>query len=156
MRDPTRLGGWRAVAVNPSTPSFSGPGPEPWLLLRLEASVVVIADLAARFLAGGVLVGLFALLGDMFSPKSFAGLFAAAPSVALATMIITLRKQGADYVTVEARSMAWAAVGFALYAWWVSWFLHRRRARPSLVAVASLPVWAAFAFVSWALFLRGP
>lgn len=37
-----------------------------------------------RFLIGAVAVSIFAVLGDLLKPKSFAGLFGAAPSVALA------------------------------------------------------------------------
>ena len=39
-------------------------------------------------LVGGIVVSVFAMLGDMLRPKSFAGLFGAAPSVALATLCI--------------------------------------------------------------------
>jgi hypothetical protein len=39
---------------------------------------------------GGVVVSLFAILGDTLKPKSFAGLFGAAPSVALATLGLTI------------------------------------------------------------------
>jgi hypothetical protein len=42
-------------------------------------------DILLRFVIGGVVVLFFALFGDMFKPKSFGGLFGAAPSVALAT-----------------------------------------------------------------------
>ena len=47
-----------------------------------------------RFLAGGIVVSAFALLGDILRPKSFAGLFGAAPSVGLATLTLALLKQG--------------------------------------------------------------
>jgi hypothetical protein len=43
-------------------------------------------EYVARFLIGGFVVSAFALLGDLLRPKSFAGLFGAAPSVALATL----------------------------------------------------------------------
>ena len=43
-----------------------------------------------RFLAGGSAVSAFVALGDTLRPKSFAGLFGAAPSIALATLLITL------------------------------------------------------------------
>jgi hypothetical protein len=33
-----------------------------------------------RFIVGGLIVSLFAVLGDVLKPRSFAGLFAAAPS----------------------------------------------------------------------------
>ena len=38
-----------------------------------------------RFFVGGVVVSVFAALAEIFRPKSFAGLFGAAPSIALAT-----------------------------------------------------------------------
>ena len=44
--------------------------------------------LIIRFLVGGFVVSLFAALGDVFGPKSFAGLFGAAPSIALATIAL--------------------------------------------------------------------
>jgi Protein of unknown function (DUF3147) len=37
-----------------------------------------------RFVIGGLVVSVFAICGDVLRPKSFAGLFGAAPSVALA------------------------------------------------------------------------
>jgi hypothetical protein len=43
-------------------------------------------DYLLRFAAGGLIVSAFAVLGDVLRPKSFAGLFGAAPSVALATL----------------------------------------------------------------------
>jgi hypothetical protein len=39
-------------------------------------------EYASRFLAGGLTVVAFAALGDMVRPKSFAGQFGAAPSIA--------------------------------------------------------------------------
>jgi len=56
-----------------------------------------------RFLVGGVVVSAFALLGDILRPKSFAGLFGAAPSVALATLSLTLLKEGGQYAALEGR-----------------------------------------------------
>jgi hypothetical protein len=43
-------------------------------------------DWVLRFLIGGTIVSVFALIGDVLKPKGFAGLFGAAPSVALATL----------------------------------------------------------------------
>ena len=113
-----------------------------------------VGELLARFFVGGALVALFAVLGDVFTPKSFAGLFAAAPSVALATMLLTLHKEGAAVVAVEARSMTVGAVAFTAYASAIAWVLHRRRARPTAVAVAALAVWGAVAAAGWAVFVR--
>jgi hypothetical protein len=56
-------------------------------------------DIVIRFLLDGVIVSLFAVLGDLFRPKSFAGLFGAAPSVALATLALLGNgfRAGLDY-----------------------------------------------------------
>ena len=40
-------------------------------------------QLVLRFVVGGLVVSLFTVIGDVLKPKSFAGLFGAAPSVAL-------------------------------------------------------------------------
>src|ERR1700683_1364915 len=57
-----------------------------------------------RFLLGGLIVSAFAVVGDVLRPKGFAGLFGAAPSVALATLSLTLLTQGKQYAALEARS----------------------------------------------------
>ena len=49
-----------------------------------------IAVLAVRGLAGGTLVVVFALIGEVVTPKAFSGLFSAAPSVAVASLAITI------------------------------------------------------------------
>jgi hypothetical protein len=50
-----------------------------------------MTEYVVRFLVGGVVVSAFAILGDILRPKSFAGLFAAAPSVALVTLGVPAR-----------------------------------------------------------------
>jgi hypothetical protein len=64
-----------------------------------------MGDIALRFLLGGLIVSTFAFLGDLFKPKSFAGLFSAAPSVALASLGLAVLSKGKIYAAVEARSM---------------------------------------------------
>ena len=49
-----------------------------------------IGVLALRGLAGGALVVVFALIGEVVTPKAFSGLFSAAPSVAFASLAITI------------------------------------------------------------------
>jgi uncharacterized membrane protein (GlpM family) len=48
---------------------------------------------------GGLFVVVFALLGEVLAPKRFAGLFSAAPSVALGSLSVTIIDKG----TGEAR-----------------------------------------------------
>ncbi len=45
-------------------------------------------EILVRFIAGGIIISVFALIGDVLKPKSFAGLFGAAPSVALVTLFV--------------------------------------------------------------------
>ena len=70
-----------------------------------------------RFLAGGIAVSAFAALGDALRPKSFAGLFGAAPSIALATLLITLSHTGTSFAAMEGRSMIVGAFALAAYSW---------------------------------------
>jgi uncharacterized membrane protein (GlpM family) len=111
-------------------------------------------DLALRFLIGGLVVSVFALLGDVLKPKSFGGVFAGAPTVALATLFLTAYKSGTHYAAVEGRSMMGGAVAFFAYACVVSFVLMRFK--PSTLKCASLamPVWCGVAFAVWAMWLR--
>jgi hypothetical protein len=68
-----------------------------------------------RFIAGGIAVSAFAAFGDALRPKSFAGLFGAAPSIALATILITLSQKGGPFAAVEGRSMIAGAFALAAY-----------------------------------------
>jgi hypothetical protein len=69
-----------------------------------------------RFLVGGLVVSAFAALGDVLKPKSFAGLFGAAPSIALATLGLTVISDGKSNAAQEARSMIAGAAAFFVYA----------------------------------------
>jgi hypothetical protein len=63
--------------------------------------------LAARGAAGGALVVVFALIGEVVKPKAFSGLFSAAPSVAVASLVLTILADG----PVKARQ---ASVGMVI------------------------------------------
>ncbi len=69
-------------------------------------------EMLFRFLVGGALVSAFACLSDVFKPQSFAGLFGAAPSIALATLGLTVFREGPVYAAIEARSMMAGAIAF--------------------------------------------
>ncbi|HEY8088338.1 MAG TPA: hypothetical protein VIF09_10850 [Polyangiaceae bacterium] len=102
----------------------------------------MLVDLLVRFLLGGALVCAFAAAGEVFEPKSFAGLFGAAPSVALATLSLTFAEQGPGTVGIEARSMVLG--GFALLAYGAACVVAAKR--------AAVPVWLA-ASGAWAVWL---
>jgi hypothetical protein len=110
-----------------------------------------MSALIIRFVVGGIIVSLFAALGDVLGPKSFAGLFGAAPSIALATVALTIRQKGKAYAAIEARSMIFGACAFLIYAALVSWLLRRYKP-PTLVATMTLlPVWFAVSLGLWFL-----
>src|SRR3954468_19069221 len=112
-------------------------------------------ELVARFLIGGALVSLFAVLGDVFEPKTFAGLFGAAPSVALATLALSIDAHGAGYGAVEARSMVIGAVALLVYASVVSRALYHSKRRVAPTAVVGLLVWFGVTAAGWAIAVRG-
>ena len=108
-----------------------------------------MTQMCIRFLIGGTIVTLFALMGDLFKPKSFAGLFGAAPSVALATLSLTIITEGERYASIEARSMIAGAFAFLVYASCCSWSLMRLHYNALLVTVCAIPLWFVTAFGLW-------
>jgi hypothetical protein len=94
-----------------------------------------------RFIVGGAIVSAFAVIGDVLKPKSFAGLFGAAPSVALATLALTVVSDGVSYAATEGRSMMAGAIAFFIYASIVSRIMMRYKFRAILVTLCLVPVW---------------
>ncbi|MBV8732591.1 MAG: DUF3147 family protein [Acidobacteriia bacterium] len=111
-------------------------------------------DLVLRFIIGGLVVSAFATLGDLLKPRSFAGLFGAAPSVALATLALTMHREGAGYASIECRSMLIGAIALGLYAWAVCRVMVRRRVEPLRATLYDMGVWFAAAFSLWMTVLR--
>lgn len=111
-------------------------------------------QLVLRFLIGGLVVCAFASLADILRPKTFAGIFGAAPSVALATLALTVSQAGTAFASEEARSMIAGAVALAAYAFTCLQLIARWRWTPLRAATASLGIWFASAFGLWFLLLR--
>lgn len=84
-------------------------------------------DVIVRFLVGGLVVSAFAAVAGLFKPMTFSGLFGAAPSVALATLALTISRDGKDYASTECRSMTAGAAGLCLYSILVSQLLSKLR-----------------------------
>jgi hypothetical protein len=104
-----------------------------------------VVDYALRFLIGGFVVSLFAIIGDVLRPKSFAGLFGAAPSVALATLGLTFFKHGGDYVAIEGRSMILGSIALAAYSMVVCQLLMRADWSALKATLAALAIWVVVA-----------
>src|SRR6266567_3823908 len=102
-----------------------------------------------RFLIGGVSVSAFAVIGDLFKPKSFAGLFGAAPSVALATLALAVMVDGRQNAATQSTSMMVSAIALFCYASCVSRIMMHRTWPAIWVAISVLPVWAAVSFGLW-------
>ena len=71
--------------------------------------------LAVRVVAGGALVALFAVLGDTLKPKMFAGLFAAAPSVATVSLLVSGLSMDSAKDEKYAVGMIAGAIGLVFY-----------------------------------------
>jgi uncharacterized membrane protein (GlpM family) len=111
-------------------------------------------QLLFRFAIGGIMVTLFALLADLLRPKSFAGLFGAAPSVALATLALTIFVDGKSYAALEARSMIVGALAFFLYACGCSYLMMKRNLPAIFATTSMLSIWLIFSSGVWLLVLR--
>ena|SRR5689334_19620105 len=110
-----------------------------------------LAEVALKALAGGLFVLAFAALAQMLSPKRFAGVFSAAPSVALGSLLVTAVFSGLADVAQAARGMAVGAVAFTVYCLTAAPLLGRLGAwRGSL---AALGVWGAVAGAGYLLVL---
>ena len=107
-----------------------------------------------RFLLGGFFVSGFSILGTIFKPKSFAALFGAAPSVALATLALTVKTNGASYAALEGRSMLAGTASFFVYAWCAMILLHREKPETNFATMGLLVIWLVVAIGLWWVFLR--
>jgi hypothetical protein len=114
----------------------------------------MLSELAIRFVIGGIIVSAFATIGDVLQPKSFAGIFGAAPSVALASLGLTFLIKGTDDVSVDGHAMVLGAIALCVYSVVVARLLLRYRWNTLVATVSSWLVWLAVAFGLWAIVLR--
>jgi hypothetical protein len=114
----------------------------------------MLKEILLRFLVGGLFVSAFAILGDVLKPKRFAGLFGAAPSVALATLVLTISSKGKQYASMEARSMIAGGFAFLIYSCCVCFFMMRFKWPALSVTLLFIAVWFVTAFGVWFVWLR--
>jgi uncharacterized membrane protein (GlpM family) len=74
-----------------------------------------VVVLAIKALNGGLFVVAFALIGEVLDPKRFAGLFSAAPSVALANLSVTIVDKGPHDARQNAIGMMVGAVALIVF-----------------------------------------
>jgi hypothetical protein len=105
--------------------------------------------LLAKGLVGGALVVAFALIAECTKPKSFSGLFSAAPSIALAGLLLTVLAKGTPAAVEQAFAMIFATVALLGYCFVAVFSVDRFGAlRGSIVAFGS---WFAVAGVVYLL-----
>lgn len=104
-----------------------------------------VVILAVKGLAGGVLVTAFALLSESLKPKRFAGLFSAAPAVAIAGLAIALLDKGPHEAHENAAGMIAGSVAMIAYA--AAAIPLLRRARASTAAAIAMGAWVTVAAV---------
>jgi hypothetical protein len=102
----------------------------------------MIGDLVLRFVVGGAVVSGFAAIAEVFEPKSFSGLFGAAPSVAITTLTLTYLSDGAGPTATAARWMLIATPAMLAYGTCCVAACRRER----------IPVWPA-AIAAWLVWL---
>jgi uncharacterized membrane protein (GlpM family) len=108
--------------------------------------------LVVKGLAGGALVVAFAVLGEVLDPKRFAGIFAAAPSVALSSLTIVVLTKGHGQARANALGMVVGSVAFIAFTLVVRRLVSRFDAA-SGSALACI-VWLAVAGAGYGVFLR--
>jgi hypothetical protein len=75
----------------------------------------------------------------------------AAPSVALATLGLTVASEGARYAGSESRSMMAGSIAFFVYASFVSWIMMKRKPKALWITIGCMPIWFCVAFGLWYL-----
>ena len=115
----------------------------------------MLGEILIRLVVGGAMVSSFSLLGDVIKPKRFAGLFGAAPSVALASLVLAVKTQGKSYAAVEARSMVAGAIAFLAYSYSVYWVSIRYKTTALVATLSHIGLWVVVAFGIWLACLRG-
>lgn len=109
----------------------------------------MLRDFIIRFLIGGFVVSIFSVISDVLKPKTFAGLFGAAPSVALASLGLTVLIQGPATAVTEARSMMLGVAALFIYAFVMSRIMLRYRPPALPVFLSGLLLWLGAAVGLW-------
>lgn len=111
-----------------------------------------IVLILAKAVIGGTMVVVFAMVGEALQPRRLGGITSAAPSIAIAGLIIALLASGASAAANLAMGMTAGAVAL------IAWCLVGASAVKHLGAVwgsaAATAVWFAVALVIWALVVR--
>jgi len=103
--------------------------------------------IAFKALNGGLFVVAFSLVGAAATPQRFAGLFSAAPSIALANLLITAVASGSADARHNSQGMIVGATALVVATLAGLVLMRRRRAKPVAVGICS--VWLASASLGY-------
>jgi hypothetical protein len=106
-------------------------------------------QLLFRFALGGAMVSVFAAVGSSFKPKTFAGLFASAPPIALVSLALAFHSDGSWHASLLGRSMVLGSLALLAYCLSCVVLVQLRRVPVTFGAVLS---WLCWALVAAALF----
>jgi hypothetical protein len=104
-----------------------------------------VVEVVIKAVAGGTIVLCFAAVAQLLRPKQLAGVFSAAPSVALASVIVTAAFSGRGEVAVSEQGMIIGAVAFTGYCLAVAPLVQRWGAWRG--SAAALVAWALIALI---------
>jgi hypothetical protein len=116
-------------------------------VLDCRSMTVEVAYYVGKFLAGGIVVVLFAVVSESFQPKRFAGLFSAAPSVLLASLIVTVLLKGTASASLIVSGAVAGGVGLVAYALVSAWAVNRFKGLAG--SLVSLLPWAVVSLVAY-------
>jgi len=108
--------------------------------------------LVAKGAIGGAFVVLFSALGEVVRPRGLAGITSGAPSVAVASLAVTVVATGVAAATDLARGMIAGAIGLVVWCLVGTEAVKRFGALKGSTATTGL--WLVTAFSLWAVFLR--
>ncbi|MGZ4692180.1 MAG: DUF3147 family protein [Acidimicrobiales bacterium] len=111
-----------------------------------------LVPLLLKALNGGLIVTLFAVVGQVAQPKRFAGIFSAAPTIALANLTVVVLTVGTTDLRTYAIGMTVGAAGFLAYALGCQRLLDRFGSLPG--SAASFVLWFAVALPGYWLVTR--
>ena len=101
---------------------------------------------------GGLFVVAFALIGEIATPKRFSGVFSAAPSIALANLIVIALAKGAHEAQRQSPGMIVGAVAMTVACAIGVVLIRRYRARRGSLAICG--AWLVLAEVGYVAVLR--
>ncbi len=103
--------------------------------------------LAIKMVNGGLFVVAFSLVAEALEPKRFAGLFSAAPSVALANLVVVLVVKGQPDGLANLSGMIVGAIAMAVVCLAGIWLVPRLGSMKGSVVMCT--GWAVVAFAGW-------